>query len=173
MFALTSHAHATASGAPFGRWRHLPRTPLEESDPAVLLEAEPAVDGITHLRGTKDTDHVAEIPRLPKRRERHSRPDTLPPDALDGADEIDARDPSTEEQRGRGHRLSTQPPKVVPPRTLVSESQPAVHLPDPLGLDWSFAEARAERLDPRCEPFLFPYSLDDEAFGYWHLFRHP
>src|SRR5215210_8213417 len=132
-----SNAHATASGAPFRRRLHL--TPLIETDPAVFLEPQPAVDGVTHLRGTEHSNAVAEIPRFAQRREGDSRPDAPPPGTLDGEDEVDPHDPGPEERRGRGHRLAGQQPEVVPPRSFQAKS--TVHLPDPLCLDGSLPEA--------------------------------
>src|SRR5215210_8551282 len=143
------------------RWSlGLPQPPLIESDPAVFLEAEPAVDRVAHLRGTKHADAVAEIPRSVQCREGNPRPDTPPPGTLDGEDEVDPHDPGPEERRCCGHGLPIQQPEVVSPRPFVAKTRPAVHLPDPLGLGRSLPKARAERLDPRCEPRLVTYPLD-------------
>src|SRR5215208_3453291 len=57
------------------------------------------------------------------------------------------------------------------PQSLVFESQLAVHLSDPLGLDRPLTEARAERLDPLREPCFIAYPLDGETFGHRYLFR--
>src|ERR671921_580529 len=84
----------------------LSRSPLVEHDPAVFLEAQPAVDRVAHLRGTEDADRVAEIPGLAQRCEGDPCPDTPPPSTLDSEDEVDTHDPGPEERRGRGHGLA-------------------------------------------------------------------
>ena len=86
----------------------LSRSPLEEPDPAVFLEAEPAVDRVAHLRGTENAYFVAETPCFLQRRKRNSRPDTPAPGTPDGEDEVDAYDPGTDERSGRGHGLAGQ-----------------------------------------------------------------
>jgi len=116
--------------------------PLVETDPTDLLEPQPPVDRIAHLRGPEHPYPVAEIPGVQQRRARDPRPYPPPPGVLRGRDEVDPCDPRAEVQRRRRDRLSVQPPEVVAKRTLVAEAELAIRAPDLLRLDRALPEAR-------------------------------